>query len=77
MAGIALGFKNDNYGAFNLENEDEVYEAHYYAALATIDLTLLKVCGGYAFGGRELYREDVIRNTGQGWFVTVEALYVW
>jgi len=84
FAGVSLGIKNDNYGAFNLHDNNcilnfngkhESLEIHYYALFASIDLSLLKITGGYAFGGRELYQEEDIRNTGDGWFVSVEGLY--
>lgn len=77
FAGVSLGIKNDNYGAFMLggENGDESVELHYYAAFASLDLSLLKITGGYAFEGRELYREEEKKDSGEGWFVSVQGLY--
>lgn len=77
FAGVALGFKNDNYGAFMIGDTDgdESVESHYYAIFAELDLSLLKITGGYAFEGRELYREEIKRDTGEGYFVSVQGLY--
>ncbi|HDP80660.1 MAG TPA: hypothetical protein ENN21_07445 [Spirochaetes bacterium] len=84
FAGVSAGVKNDNYGAFNLHDnkrilnfngKDESLEVHYYALFGRIDLSLLKITGGYAFGGRELYQEEDTRDLGEGWFITVEGLY--
>lgn len=84
FAGVSAGIKNENYGAFNLhknygvinlDGHDDALEVHYYAAFARIDISVLKITGGYAFGGRELYREEKTRDIGEGYFVSVEALY--
>lgn len=86
FAGVAIGIKNDNYGAFDLRNSfksslrseedtDESIEIHYNAVFARIDITLLKITAGYAFSGRELYREEIKRSTGNGYIVSVEGLY--
>ncbi len=76
FAGVALGFKNDNYGAFvPAEGDDEALEIHYYSVFGVIDLTILKISAGYAFGGRELYRDDKKNDLGDGYFVSVQGLY--
>jgi hypothetical protein len=74
--GISFGVKNDNYGAFNLgRSRDESLEIHYNALFAEIDLTLLKVTGGYAFNGRELYGEETKHDLGDGYFMSVQITY--
>ena len=74
--GVSLGVKNDNYGAFNLgRSRDESLEIHYNALFAEIDLTLLKVTGGYAFNGRELYGEETKHDLGDGYFMSVQITY--
>ncbi len=82
FAGISVGVKNDNYGAFNLGEyevvyleEDESIEVHYNAIFGTIDLSLLKITGGFAFQGRELYREEDTRDIGEGYFLSIEGMY--
>jgi len=82
FAGISVGIKNDNYGAFNLGSydkidfeEDESIEVHYNAVFGTIDLSLLKITGGYTFQGRELYREEDTRDIGNGYFLSIEGMY--
>ena len=77
FAGISAGFKNDNYGAYILGDRDgkESIEVHYYSVFGALDLSLLKIYGGYAFKGRELYREKEKNIIGNGYFFTVRALY--
>ncbi len=82
FAGISVGVKNDNYGAFDLGDYEVVYlekdesiEIHYNAVFGTIDFTLLKITGGYAFNGRELYREVDTRDIGEGYFLSIECMY--
>lgn len=77
FAGISAGFKNDNYGAFYLggKNGEESIEVHYYSVYGALDLSFFKITSGYAFMGRELYREKHKVNTGDGYFVSVQALY--
>lgn len=77
FAGVSLGFKNDNYGAFSIGDKDgeESLEAHYYAVFGALDLSILKITGGYAFGGRELYRDEIKNDLGNGYFISAQALY--
>ena len=48
LAGVSIGVKNDVY-AFDLAGEEEPLEIQYYALFGAIDLTLLKISGGYTF----------------------------
>ncbi|MCF7814620.1 MAG: hypothetical protein K9N40_09085 [Candidatus Cloacimonetes bacterium] len=82
FAGIAVGIKNDNYGAFDLgehnknyPEDEETFETHYNSVFGVLDLTLLKITGGYAFNGRELYREEDTEDTGEGYFLSIEGMY--
>jgi len=82
FAGIAVGIKNDNYGAFDLgehnknyPEDEETFETHYNSVFGVLDLTLLKITGGYAFNGRELYREEDTKDTGEGYFLSIEGMY--
>lgn len=77
FAGVSAGFKNDNYGAFCLKGKDgeESIEVHYYSVYGTLDLSLLKITCGYAFNGRELYREEYKVDAGSGYYVSVQGLY--
>ena len=82
FAGISVGVKNDNYGAFNLGGyetvdleEDESIEIHYCAVFGMIDLSLLKITGGYAFRGRELYQEEQTKDMGEGYFLSIQGMY--
>ncbi|MCA1754850.1 MAG: hypothetical protein LC641_09185 [Spirochaeta sp.] len=74
LAGVAVGIKSEAY-EFALEAKDESLELHSYALFGTVDLTLLKLSGGYAFDSRVRYRESVTESAGEGWFISVSALY--
>jgi len=77
FAGVSLGIKNDNYGAFQLGNEadDESLEVHYKSLYAAVDVSVLKISAGYAFDGRALYREKLKQDMGEGYYVSVQAMY--
>ena len=76
FAGISVGFKNDNYGEFNIGGQkDEFFELHYYSFFGAIDISLLKLTAGYAFGGRELYKQEYKKDIGEGYFLSVQAMY--
>jgi hypothetical protein len=72
FAGISAGIKNETYG-FDLENG--TLDVHYYAAYGMLDLSLLKISGGYAFAGREMYEEKYKKDIGEGFFVSLQMLY--
>jgi hypothetical protein len=76
ISGISIGFKNDNFGAFNLGHKDdkESIEVHYNALFATVDISVLKMTAGYAFDGRALYRETVKQDLKEGCYVAVQAM---
>ncbi len=76
FAGISLGIKNDGYGEFSLGgfHGDESLEMHYYALFASLDLSLLKFSVGYAFSGRELYRQSIKQQVGEGVYVSMQAM---
>lgn len=74
FAGISAGIKSDNYTSY-LGDKDEIYEMQYYAAFASIDITLLKLTAGYQFNGRELYREELQYDTQDGIYLSLQAMY--
>lgn len=77
FVGLSVGTKNHNYGAFNLGNkgQKESLEVHYYSLFAALDVSLLKISTGYAFGGRSLYRETQKQKMGEGLYVSVQGMY--
>jgi len=77
FAGVSIGIKNDNYGAFNLgnEGEDETLEVHYNSIFAAVDVSVLKFIAGYAFDGQSIYRETRKQDLGEGSYVSVQAMY--
>lgn len=70
---LSVGVKNDTY-SFIPYDEDESVETFYYAAYGSIDLEVLTITGGYAFD--TVFRSDEISSvkTGDGYFLSVQAL---
>ncbi|MCF7914798.1 MAG: hypothetical protein K9L66_06520 [Spirochaetaceae bacterium] len=65
LAGVSIGLKNEVY-EFQVAGEEEPQEIQYYALFGTIDLTLLKISGGYAFSeGSEK----------SGFFLSLQGMY--
>lgn len=81
FAGIALGIKNDNYGAFNLgdqqskSDDEDTIEVHYNSIFGEIDLTFIKITGGHTFNGRKLYHGEITENINEGYFISIEGMY--
>jgi len=77
FAGLSIGFKNGNYGAFKLghKGEDESLEVHYKSLFVAIDVSVLKITAGYAFDGRTLYRETEKKDVGEGSYISVQGMY--
>ncbi|MDR1374981.1 MAG: hypothetical protein LBJ24_08425 [Treponema sp.] len=74
FAGIGIG-ANSNSASFNLDGKDKDYELQYFSVYGKLDVSFLSICGGYAFGGRELYDEEAAGGTGDGFFVSVRLAY--
>ena len=73
--GIGLGVKNDSFG-FDLAGPGrDTFESQYSSVFAILDATVLEIRGGYIFDSRELYNDTVVRNTGRGFFISVQARY--
>ena len=75
FAGVSLGFKNDAL-AYTVGQTGDEYEVQYNALFGEIDLGVLTVTGGYAFEGRERYGENEIGQIGEGFFLTIQGLYM-
>ena len=74
FAGIAAGVKNDSFG-FTPGGSDESYEIQYGAVFTELDLSILKITGGYAFGGRERFGDSLSEESGDGYFLTFQGMY--
>jgi len=70
FAGIGIGFKNGGFG-FPLAEKDKSYEFIYYSIYGLIDLSFLKIQGGYSFNGLEIYDSEKRKNIGDGFFINV------
>lgn len=69
---LAAGVKNDTFG-FAPADKDDPVEVHYRAAFGTLDLSILKITGGYAFDGRKRTGESDTASLGDGYFVSIQA----
>ena len=74
FAGISAGVKNSSLG-FTPGGSDESYEYQYYSVFTELDLTLLKISGGYAFNGQERLGDQSPSQTGNGYFISLQAMY--
>lgn len=69
---VAAGIKNDTFGFVPADTDDPV-EVHYLAAFGTLDLSILKISGGYAFAGRRRSGESDTTSLGDGYFLSIQA----
>jgi hypothetical protein len=74
FAGIGIG-ANSNSACFDFGEKDKSYELQYFSLYGKLDLSFLNLCGGYAFGGRELYDGETTRGAGDGFFVSIQLAY--
>ncbi|QEN06702.1 hypothetical protein EXM22_01350 [Oceanispirochaeta crateris] len=74
MAGVSVGIKNSNFG-FTPGGSDKPYEIQYYSAFTELDLTLIKISGGYSFKGQERLGEESLSECGDGYFMNLQVLY--
>ena len=73
--GIGLGIKNDSLG-FDLAGPGKnTFESQHTSVFAKIDAAALEISTGYIFDSRELDNDTVVRNTGRGFFISVQAMY--
>jgi hypothetical protein len=73
--GIGLGIRNDSFGFDLTGSNKDTFESQYTSIFATVDATALQISAGYIFDSRELYNDTMIRNTGQVFFISVQAMY--
>ncbi len=73
IAGISAGIKSDEYNFDNHNGNSTGIQ--YYAAYGTVDITLLQLSAGYTFAGIERHNEEKPLSLGDGFFVTLQALY--
>jgi hypothetical protein len=74
FAGLGLGVKNSSIG-FDFGKKDTSYELQYYTAYGILDMSFLQIIGGYAFEGIETFDEDLRKDAGGGFFVSVQLMY--
>jgi hypothetical protein len=77
FAGLAVGFKNDNYSAFmnNKNSGNDSAEVQYQALFAAIDLSLLKVTTGYAINGQTRFSDTENETLGEGFYFSIQGMF--
>jgi hypothetical protein len=74
FAGIGLGIKNESFGFDLSAGRDKTFEQQYTAAFGIVDVSILKISGGYIVDSRELYN-GYKKDTGKGFFVSIQGMY--
>ncbi len=85
FAGVAVGFKNANYGGFDLtkraynsSDDKESIELQYNSIFGELDLSFLKISSGYTFNARELYykgKAKTTRSVDEGYFISLQGAW--
>jgi len=70
FAGIGIGVKNWAFG-FPLAEDGKSYEVVYNSIYGLIDLSFLRISGGYSFNGMEIFDLNRRRDIGNGFFINV------
>ena len=75
FAGIGAGFKNETM-YFTLSNScrQDTFELQRSAVFAVIDLSLLKIQGGWVFNSNYLIDEKKTGSPGSGFFLSVQGM---
>ena len=76
FAGIGAGFKNDilDFDLSGPENRAENFELLQRSVFAVLDLSILKVQGGWVFGSHYLVDGKKSGNPGSGFFLSVQGV---
>jgi len=67
--GIGVGFKNYGFGSV-LADKEKSYQIDYLSAYGILDMSFLKLSGGYTFDGRQTINGEDIYKLGEGFFVS-------
>jgi hypothetical protein len=69
FAGLGLGVKNSGFG-FKLTEKEKTYKVNYYSVYGIVDLSFLQISSGYTFSGIEKFNGKIIKDIGDGFFVS-------
>jgi hypothetical protein len=75
FAGLGIGFKNDALDFAVAGGRDKTLELQNTSIFAVLDLTLLKLSGGYILDSRLLVDGTKTENHDRGFFISAQALY--
>jgi hypothetical protein len=73
LAGFSVGVESNKL-SFVPAAQNENLDVHYYGVFGQLDLSLLKLNGGYAFNSTQIVREDAILESGNGFFISIQAV---
>jgi hypothetical protein len=74
FAGVGIGLKNESFSFDLSTGRDKTFEQQYAAVFGVLDVSIVKISGGYIFDSRELYNKTE-KNAGKGYFVSVFGAY--
>ncbi|MDR2970640.1 MAG: hypothetical protein LBU83_01735 [Bacteroidales bacterium] len=79
FAGVGIGFKNDSEGYLlsantSTKNSAATFEMQKASIFVTLDLSLLRLEGGWIFGSRYLLDEKNIGSSGKGFYVSIQGI---
>ncbi|MCL1992008.1 MAG: hypothetical protein FWG66_03560 [Spirochaetes bacterium] len=79
FAGIGIGFKNDAEdfaitGNQTIENRASVFEIQRASLFAVIDLSLLRLEGGWIFNSRYTFNGQNAGSPGRGFYLSVQGI---
>jgi hypothetical protein len=73
LAGLSAGIKSDRPSyAPALKGED--LDVHYYALFGRLDLSLLNISAGYVLDSTQTLRKEESSKTGEGFFISIQAV---
>jgi hypothetical protein len=76
FAGIGLGFKNSLAG-FDLScniNTAKTFELQYNSVFAAVDISILKIEGGWVFDSNYLVDAEKYSSPGRGFYISVQGM---
>jgi hypothetical protein len=73
LAGISAGIKSDR-PSFVPALKGEDLDIHYYALFGRLDLSLLNISAGYVLDSMQTLRKEESARTGEGFFISIQAV---
>jgi len=75
FAGLGLGLMNNDVMFFLGEKDKSSYEVNKYSAYVTIDLSFLRITGGYIFNGKEIFDNSIKNDIDKGFYISTQLAW--